>query len=65
MDAAASNLPRAILAPRDVAALMGLSLQTLANWRSLGKGPAWFKIGRLVRYRSEAVEAWLDEAERA
>jgi predicted site-specific integrase-resolvase len=34
--------------------------QTLAQWRYLGKGPAFIKVGRHVRYRDEDVEAWLE-----
>lgn len=54
---------RRILTPAQVSEMTGLAPSTLANWRVLGKGPAWFKIGRLVRYRPEAVEAWLNRLE--
>lgn len=33
---------------------------TLANDRSLGKGPVYLKIGRLIRYRKSALDAYLD-----
>jgi hypothetical protein len=36
--------------PTEVSAFLRVSIQTLANWRSLGKGPAHSKAGRLVRY---------------
>ena len=49
-----------LLKAEDVAEMTGVALQTLANWRSLGKGPAWFKLGWLVRYDESAVEEWLD-----
>jgi hypothetical protein len=50
------------LTPSQTAHLTGLSPQTLANWRTLGKGPAWFKIGRLVRYDEEVLQAWIVDA---
>jgi len=46
------------LAPAAVALETGFTTKTLANWRVLGKGPAWFKAGRLVRYNSDDVEKW-------
>jgi predicted DNA-binding transcriptional regulator AlpA len=51
---------RRILTPAQVSEMTGLAQSTLANWRTLGKGPTWFKIGRLVRYDAEAVDAWLN-----
>jgi predicted DNA-binding transcriptional regulator AlpA len=46
----------------EVAAALGdVSEKTLANWRSLGTGPAYVKVGRLVRYQWSAVDTWLSE----
>jgi hypothetical protein len=39
------------------AKLLGKKEQTLANWRSQGKGPKYTKNGSEVRYRRE----WIDE----
>ena len=47
------------LSPAEVAALLGVSKRTLARHRSLGKGPAFEKIGRRVFYPRAKVEAWL------
>lgn len=38
------------LTPRKYSARYDIPLSTLANWRSLGTGPAYKKIGRHVRY---------------
>jgi len=43
----------------DLAEELGLGLQTLAQWRWQGVGPAFVKVGRLVRYRRSDVDAWL------
>ena len=33
---------------------------TIEGWRIKGVGPRYIKIGRLVRYRPEDVELWLE-----
>ncbi len=33
---------------------------TIEDWRIKGVGPRYIKIGRLVRYRLEDVELWLE-----
>lgn len=38
--------------------------QTLAQWRSLGKGPAYIKSGSRVKYRGRDVLKYLDENRR-
>lgn len=36
----------------------GISAGTWRYWRSQGKGPAYQKFGRVVRYREDHFEAW-------
>jgi len=45
---------------KQVSELFGWAVSTLRNWRCLGKGPPYLKVGRSVRYRLEDVEAYLD-----
>jgi excisionase family DNA binding protein len=53
--------PTDLLTPDQVAAALGLSLRTLAAWRSSRRGTLpWVKVGRLCRYRKTDVLAWLD-----
>ena len=42
------------------AALLGCSVALLRKWRLAGGGPAYCKIGRLVRYRHQDLETYLD-----
>lgn len=35
----------------EAAMMLSASPQTLRNWRSMGRGPAYCKRGRMVRYR--------------
>lgn len=46
--------------PAEVADYLGTTPAHLANLRYLGKGPAWVKLGRSVRYRWADVDAFVD-----
>jgi excisionase family DNA binding protein len=48
-----------VLTPDETAQRTKVAKQTLARWRSEGKGPAFVKLGRKVAYRAEDVAAWL------
>jgi len=48
-----------LLSIDDVAALTGLSSSTLAKRRCDGGGPAFFKIGRQVKYDRTDVDKWI------
>lgn len=51
-----------LLTAEDVAALTGLSIETLAQWRSQRKGISYVKISRnCVRYGQSDLDAWLAE----
>jgi excisionase family DNA binding protein len=49
-----------LLTITDLSEMLGVPVDTLYGWRHRGEGPAGYRIGRHVRYRREAVEAWLD-----
>lgn len=51
------------LTPKQVADRLQLSEWTLSCWRSRGHGPKFRKVGRLVRYKSDDLEAWMDGTE--
>jgi hypothetical protein len=45
---------------------LGVKPSTLASWRAKGRGPAWVRIGgKLVKYRADALEAYLTAASRS
>lgn len=48
------------LTPDDLAGMLQISVGTLGNWRSQQKGPAFKRIGGIVRYRADIVEAWIE-----
>jgi excisionase family DNA binding protein len=43
----------------ELAAKLQVPQQTLYAWRSRGEGPPGIRVGRHVRYRPDAVDAWL------
>jgi excisionase family DNA binding protein len=49
-----------LLTITDLSEMLGVPVDTLYGWRHRGEGPAGYRIGRHVRYRRSAVEAWLD-----
>lgn len=56
-----SHLER-LLSPRETAQALGLSVKTLATWRSTKRHQLPFvKVGNRVRYREEDVTAWLQK----
>lgn len=56
--------PRPLLRERQAAEWLGVSPRTLELWRRQGNGPRFVKLGGAVRYRPEALDAYLDERTR-
>lgn len=58
-----------LLTTDDIAALFGIAPATVVWWRSQRQGPPWVRLGRgkraPVRYRQDAVEAYIAEMESA
>jgi len=44
----------------EAAKLLSASPQTLRNWRFLGKGPAYSKKGRMVRYSLKSLIGFME-----
>lgn len=50
-----------LLTPPEAAAYIGVTENTLSVWRCVGRYDIQFvKVGRLVRYRKSALDAFLD-----
>ena len=52
------NLPELLTADQ-VSSITGLSVETLAQWRSQKRGIPYLKIGRAVRYDPADINAYL------
>ena len=48
-----------LLTEAEAAKLLGISQRTLEKWRSRGQGPPFARIGKAVRYPSQALENWV------
>jgi excisionase family DNA binding protein len=57
LDVAGSTL----LTPAEVAERLRVSTRTLEFWRHQGRGPAFVRVGKRVRYRPDDVEAFIGE----
>ena len=58
---AVSVSPLELLTPEQAAERMGLRPQTLAVWRTTGRyGLPYIRAGRLIRYRPEDIDAFLN-----
>jgi hypothetical protein len=55
----AGSPSEAAFAPDLAATVTGATIATLEAWRSVGRGPAFFRIGRQVRYTKRAIEQWM------
>ena len=60
-----TRLLDSLVSPAILAARLGTTERSLSEWRIKGRGPKYIRVGRGVRYRPEAVDAWLLSQEHA
>lgn len=49
-----------LLSPLAASEALGVSVQTLANWRSSGRGPAYSRVGeRVIGYAADDLAAFV------
>lgn len=53
-----------LIREREAAHLLDMSVAALRKWRREGRGPRYFKVGKLVRYRVSDLEAFVSKHER-
>jgi hypothetical protein len=49
------------LTPEQIAAKLGLSLETISTWRTEGHGPQWVLVGDELRCNAADFSRWLGE----
>ena len=49
-----------LIPSKETAARLCLAEGTLANWRVLGKGPAFVRVGGKICYRDEDITAFIE-----
>jgi len=58
-------LQQKLLKPEQLAEMIGLTPETLAQWRCEGRGPVFIKVSeRRVLYAESAVEIWLQSRQK-
>jgi hypothetical protein len=58
-------LPARTITPRDTAALLNRSVETLERWRRLRIGPPFYRLCGRVLYNAADVTAWIEEQKQA
>ena len=48
-----------VYTPDELASVLDVTIDTLAEWRSKRTGPDYVKLGKRVMYRSADVEEWM------
>lgn len=61
MNNTATFAPSRLTTPQ-AAEFLGVKGQTLNNWRHLGKGPSFIRMGKIVRYDRDALEQYVESA---
>jgi len=58
-----SGFSPSLMTERDAALMLAVSAQTLRNWRCIGRGPKFLRLGGgrrgLVRYQASDIQAYL------
>lgn len=58
------GLPDRYLTPEDIAAMFGVPLETVYQWRKKRTGPPGFRIGKHLRYDPADVQTYVTELRR-
>jgi excisionase family DNA binding protein len=45
---------------RTASQYLGVSQAALRTWKRQGHGPAYFRAGKLLRYRKSDLDAWIE-----
>lgn len=54
-------IAEALLTPIQVAELLAVPISTLSRWRTERREIPWVRVGRVVRYRPQDVQEWIEE----
>lgn len=61
LDEAARSEPAYAYPAPKAAAFLNVAPKTLANWRAMGKGPKFCRLGRRIVYRVDDLRRFMDE----
>ncbi|MEU6492651.1 helix-turn-helix domain-containing protein [Streptomyces sp. NPDC004096] len=60
-----AGLPDRYLTPEDIAALFGVPIETVYQWRRKRIGPPGFRVGKHLRFDPADVRRWTTERKAA
>ena len=49
-----------LLSEREAAAVLGVAAKTLSNWRSIGSGPTFVRVGGRILYEPRDLSAFIE-----
>lgn len=49
-----------LLSPNELAAILGIAVATIYQWRYRGEGPRGIRVGGKLRFDPADVRAWVD-----
>lgn len=52
---------KSLLTAKQAAEYLHVREQTLNNWRQIGRGPRFVRMGRLIRYRLSELDKFVEE----
>ncbi len=47
----------------EAAQYLGIALITLRRWRAMGQGPAYYRVGKIIRYRAPSLDRFIEQHE--
>ena len=58
-------VPASLLTVDQAAGWLSVSKYTMRDWRNVGTGRRWLRLGQLIRYDPADVRDWLDQQAQA
>jgi predicted DNA-binding transcriptional regulator AlpA len=59
-DTTVRPMPERLWSIHDTADFLGIPVQTLYWWRTEGRGPRAYRVGRHLRYDPARIQEWLE-----
>lgn len=53
--------PEPLLTPEQASEWLSIPVGTLRQWRSLGRGPVYVKVGHFVRYKAADLAKFIED----
>lgn len=52
--------PEQMMTVKQLSAYLNVSTNTVQHWRKVGLGPRGTRLGKVLRYRKDIVDAWVE-----